>query len=380
MAPAQAPPSQPAVSVPSIVADDRWCGIEPAPPAAEALPCKYQGLPCGPVSAEQIHHANDIGEDLDGDGRPDLTLAGRRDAPKPEIYAAIYRSLEAGYVLADYHAVPLRSEPTVASVLLAAPGSPPLLRDGYDILEPGGKTLSIARLRRFDGQRFRTLLTFCAHRAEPTTGAGREGHNRVEILDIDKDGQKDVVVYGLIQPLAFRFDSGGLALVEDATLSQIYRDSSSEIRRARELRLEASRLTAPSQLRRAAETLQRAHASMPYDVSLKLDLGELLIKTGQAEQAAELLGRARFQAPEKAVVHCTLARAYRAQGTAPGAAASERTALRACLAKNPDDTLRSEAEARLRELSGPAIAAGAAPGTLSDESAQASAGPGPELP
>lgn len=378
--PPSAPPApaasaqQPTASI-NIVADDRWCGIEAARPAPEpALPCKHAGLPCGPVTADQINGgAGDVGEDLDGDGRPDLTLAGRHDVAKPEIYAAIYRSLEAGYVLADYHAVPLRSEPTVASVLLAAPGSAPLLRDGHDILEPGGKTLSIARLRRFDGQRFRTLLTFCAHRAEPITGGAgtlREGHNRVEILDVDKDGQKDVVIHGLIQPVAFKFADGGLSLVEDATLSQLYRDSSPEIRRAKELRAEASRLVEQSQLRRAAETLQRARASMPYDVGLTQDLCDLLIRTGQADQAVELLGRARFQAPDKAVVHCALARAYRAQGSV--AIVAERTALRTCLAKNPDDSLRTEAEARLRELS----SSGAAGSAVAEESPQ----PSPEQP
>lgn len=359
-APAPAPAAaHPAAPVEQLVADERWCGIESARPAAEpAVPCKYPGLPCGPASAEQISRgAGEVGEDLDGDGRPDLTLAGRRDVPKPEIYAAIYRSVDDGYVLVDYHPVPLRSEPTIASVLLAAPGSAPLLRDGYDSLEAGGKTLSIARLRRWDGQRFRTLLTFCAHRAEAAGGTLREGHNRVEILDVDKDGQKDVVIHGLIQPVVFKFADGGLSLSEDATLSQLYRDSSPEIRRARELRLEAARLVESGQVRRAAETLQRAHASMPYDVSLTAELCALLIRTGQADQAVDLLSRARYQAPERAGIYCALAKAHRAQGMS--AVTAERSALRACLAKNPDDAQRAEAEARLRELSGPVAPAAA---------------------
>lgn len=362
-APAASPPAGGgAVAGPSTTAgpaaDAIWCGIELAKTAPEPpIPCKHPGLPCGPVSADQVSRgAGEVGEDLDGDGSPDLTLAGRREVPRPEIYAAIYRSTEAGFVLSDYQAVPARAEPTMASVILAAPGSAPLLRDGYDIVESNGRTQSIARLRRFDGQRFRTLLSFCAHRAEPVAGRLREGHNRVEIVDIDKDGQKDVVIHGLIAPLAFRFAGSGLTLSQDATLTQMYRENSPEMQRVKTLRAEAAKLIAEGQLRRATDVLSRAQAALPHDVDLALDLAALQIRTAQEERALQILQRARFQAPERAAIYCAQARAHRALREP----ASERNALRACLEHHPDDELRSEAEARLRTLSAPP-AAGAAP-------------------
>jgi len=336
-----------------VVPDERWCGIEVTRPATAApLPCKHPGLPCGPVQAPDISSgAGEVGEDLDGDGTPDLTLAGRRLLPKPESYAAIYRATPRGYVLSDYQGLLARAEPSAATVVLAAPGSPPLVRDGFDIVDPGGRTVTIARLRRFDGQRFRTLLTFCSHRAEPLFGQPgasglREGHNRLEIVDIDKDGQKEVVIGGLIQPTAFHFDAGGLALVPDPSLSNIYRENSTETQRSRTLRGEAGRLLEGGQVKRAAETLSRAQMAMPHDTGLSLELAGLLVRSGQPDKALEVLGRLRFRAPDQAGVYCGLGRAYRALGDA----ASERTALRTCLTKEPDEALASEAAARLREL------------------------------
>lgn len=367
---APAPATAPAVpATPPLLADARWCGVDPGkPPADPPVPCKHPGLPCGPVSADQISRGTgEVGEDLDGDGTPDLTVAGRREVPKPEVYAAIYRSTEAGFVLADYQAVPPRAEPTMASVILAAPGSAPLLRDGYDIVEAGGRTHSVARLRRFDGQRIRTLLSFCAHRAEPSAGRLREGHNRVEIVDIDKDGQKEVVIHGLVAPIAFRFGEGGLSLVQDASLSQLYREHSPELGRVKTLRAEAAKLIASGQLRRATEVLARAQSALPYDVDLILDLASLQIRTAQEDKALALLTRARFQDPERAAIYCAQARAHRALREP----ASERNALRACLDHHPDDELRSEAEGRLRALTDPSAATTASPGEAPTPAPQA---------
>lgn len=373
-APAPAASPVPVVSGPAagpstasaVVPDARWCGVDLTKPAPEpAIPCKHPGLPCGPVSADQISRGSgEVGEDLDGDGSGDLTLAGRREVPRPEVYAAIYRSTDSGFVLADYQAVPPRAEPTMASVILAAPGSAPLLRDGYDIVESNGRTHSVARLRRFDGQRFRTLLSFCAHRAEPVAGRLREGHNRAEIVDIDKDGQKDVVIHGLIAPVAFRFAEGGLSLTQDAALSQMYRENSPEMQRVKTLRAEAAKLIASGQVRRATEVLARAQAALPHDVDLTLDLAALQIRTAQEDKALQLLQRARFQEPERAAIYCAQARAHRALREP----ASERNALRACLDHHPDDELRSEAEGRLRALSG---ATPAGPGAAGDGSPSA---------
>jgi hypothetical protein len=330
-------------------ADAQWCGIDAAKPAAEpAPPCKFPGLPCGPVSVDQIRGgAGEPSEDLDGDGQPDLIVGGRRDVPKPETYAVIYRFTEPGYVLVDYRAMPPRAEPTFATVVLASPGSAPLIRDGYDQLESGGRTLSIARLRRFDGQRFRTLLTFCAHRVEPIPGGSpREGLNRVEFVDVDKDGSKEVVVQGLIKPTVFRQSENGLALTEDPALSQLYLDSSPEAQRAKTLRAEAARHLAAGQARRAADTLQRAYALASYDLDLGGELVSALLRSEQPARAVEILTRLKHQAPERAALTCQLATAQRALHDA----GAEQAALKICVESEPDETLRAAALARLREL------------------------------
>ena len=338
------------------VADAQWCGIDSGRPAAEPpLPCKLPGLPCGPVSAEQIRGGGgDLAEDLDGDGQPDLIIGGRREVPKPEIYAAIYRTTSAGLVLTDYRAMPPRAEPTFASVVQVTPGSAPMLRDGYDLLEAGGRTLSIARLRRFDGQRFRTLLTFCAHRVEPSAaGAAREGQNRVEFVDIDKDGTKEVVVLGLLRPTVFRFSEGGLALTEDAALSQLFRDSSPEGVRSKALRAEAARLTAAGQVRRAADTLQRAFALAAYDVDLGRELVTALLHSDQASRALDLLARLQNQAPERTALTCAVAATQRALHNPT----AELAALKQCVERETDETLRTAALTRLGELQPPPAAA-----------------------
>lgn len=344
--------SVPASAAAAPVADAQWCGIESARPAPEpALPCKLPGLPCGPVAAEQIRGGgSDPAEDLDGDGQPDLIIGGRREVPKPEIYAAIYRATEAGYVLADYRAVPPRAEPTFASVALATPGAAPLLRDGYDLLEPGGRTLSIARLRRFDGQRFRTLLTFCAHRSEPSPAQSpREGLNRVEFVDVDKDGTKEIVVLGLIRPTVFRTSDSGLTLTEDAALTQLFLQNNPESVRARTLRAEAARLTAPAQARRAADTLQRAYSLAPYDVDLGIELANALLRSDQASRAAELIVRLQNKAPERGTLCCAMAAVQRSLRNPT----AEMTTLKLCSERETDETLRNAALTRLHELQQP---------------------------
>jgi hypothetical protein len=323
------------------------------------LSCKLPGLPCGPVSAEQIRGGSgDPAEDLDGDGQLDLIIGGRREVPKPEVYSVIYRATSAGYVLADYRAMLPHTEPTFASVVMASPGAAPLLRDGYDLLEANGRTLSIARLRRFDGQRFRTLLTFCAHRLEPSaTGSPREGQNRVELVDIDKDGTKEVVVQGLLRPTVFRFGDGGLSLTEDAALSQLFRENSPEVQRSRNLRAEAARLMAANQARRAADTLQRAFALATYDVELGLELVTALLRSEQASRALELLTRLQNQAPERTALSCAVAATQRALRNS----AAELVALKQCAESETDATLRTAALTRLNELAPPTAAAPVSP-------------------
>lgn len=363
------------------LADAQWCGIEASRPAPEPPPsCKLPGLPCGPVGVEQIRGGGgDPAEDLDGDGQPDLIIGGRREVPRPEVYAVIYRATEAGYVLADYRAVPPRAEPTFASVVLATPGSAPLLRDGYDLLEPGGRTLSIARLRRFDGQRFRTLLTFCAHRAEPgVAGEQREGLNRVEFIDVDKDGTKEAVVLGLIRPTVFRASESGLALTEDAALTQVFLQTHPEAVRARTLRADAARLTAAGEVRRAADTLQRAYALAPYDVELGIELSSALLRSEQPLRARELLLRLQYKAPERTSLSCAMAAAQRALRNPAG----ELPALKLCAERESDETLRAAALTRLRELQQPAAppASPAAPPPASASDASPATTPPPPPP
>jgi hypothetical protein len=288
--------------------------------------------------------------------------------PRPEIYAAIYRMVRSGggsdgsYVLADYRAVPARSEPTFASVVLATPGSPPLIRDGYDLLEPGGRTLSIARLRRFDGQRFRTLLTFCAHRVEPVAGGSpREGLNRVEFVDVDKDGNKEVVVLGLVRPTVFKVSDNGLLLSEDAPLTQLYLASNAEAQRSRALHAEAQRYSASGQFRRAADTLLRAYSLAPYDLELGSELVEALLGSDQPGRAVEVLARMKNQAPERAALSCAQARAERALRNVP----AELLALKVCVEHEPDMAQRSAALLRLRELQPPGSEPGQGPGAVS---------------
>ena len=250
------PQASAAVSVDGVIPDAKWCGIESlSPPPEPPSPCKLTTLPCGPIGFEKIH--NNSGEetdDLDGDGQRDLVVGGRINVNAKDVFAAIYRGSESGYILSDYRVVPARAEPTFASVLLVENGRAPLLRDGHDLVESNGRSLSIARLRRFDGQRFRTLLTFCAHRSEPSVGAPggvRQGLNRVDFFDVDKDGNKEVVIQGLLAPVVFRFADTGLLLMEDRALTQTYRETSHEAVRARSLRAEAEKLTDDGEVRRA---------------------------------------------------------------------------------------------------------------------------------
>lgn len=376
----QAAPSALAVApialgpVPAGTPDGAFCGVAPAetagPAAMPALPCKLPGLPCGPVAAGRIGQGGaEPGEDLDGDGQPDITLAGRRgDAAYGVVYLYRYRSGPAGYVLSDFHVVDGRADPQVAAVALEVPGQAPVVRDGYDLPETGGHSLSVARLRRWDGGRFRTLLSFCAHRVSPLAEGGqREGHNRVEFVDVDKDGEREVVLSGLLRPLVFRFAEGGLALREDPALTERYREQSPQERQARALRAEAARLYGQGEWRRAAAQWGRANDISPHHVPTKLLLAGALLRLQQAPQAVAVLGQALAltQGAEQAPVHCLLADAQRKLDNED----EERKALQACLSASAASTAggalpqarRAAAEARLKELEAQEADGGAAP-------------------
>lgn len=335
------------------VADARWCGIEsPTSQPEQTAPCKLTTLPCGPVSADRIfNNSGEETDDLDGDGLRDLVVGGRLSVQSKDVFAAVYRGSEGGFLLTDFRVVPPRAEPTFASVLLTENGKPPVLRDGHDLVESNGRSYSVARLRRFDGQRFRTLLTFCAHRSEPSTGLPggvRQGLNRVDFIDVDKDGSKEVVIQGLLAPTVFRFADGGLMLMEDRSLTRTFRELGPEAVRAKMLRDEAEKLLDAGEVRRAAELYQRAYLSMPYDIELGLAAAEAQVRGGLTERALEMLTRLRFQDPERGSTACTLAATYRAMKNPVG----ELPALRACVEKETDEARRRPAMNRLRELSG----------------------------
>lgn len=375
-APAEAPAAPappPRAATPPVdlttLPDGEFCGVQPAGDGGAPPSCKLPGLPCGPVPAARIGQGGaEAHDDLDGDGRADITLAGRRDAPRAEAYGVIYLARgtegeEGAYVLSDYHPVDSRADPQVATPALRLPSGPPLLRDGFDLPpDSAGGTLSIARLRRWDGQRFRTLLRFCAHRAAPLpAGGAREGHNRVDFIDVDRDGTPEVVISGLLRPTVYRLAPGGLQLAEDAPLTERYRDESPQEQRARALRAEAARLVEEGQFRRAATTLARAHDIAPYNVEVLVQLGAALVRSGEAQRAVEALRKAEGLAPERPAPSCGLAEAYRKLDDG----AAERKALEACLAKGPGPERRRGAEERLRALSAeeaaPPAAAPAAP-------------------
>ncbi|HMU39406.1 MAG TPA: hypothetical protein PKE31_10365 [Pseudomonadota bacterium] len=343
------------VTIDGIVPDAKWCGIEVQREVQSPVPlCKRTTLPCGPVSFEKIH--NNSGEetdDLDGDGVRDVVVGGRVTVSSKEVFAAIYRGGENGYVLSDYRVIPPRAEPTFANVLLVENGQPPVLRDGHDVVEPNGKSLSVARLRRFDGQQFRTLLSFCAHRSEPSSvapGGVRQGLNRVDFVDVDRDGKKEVVIQGVLAPVVFRFANGGLMLLEDRSLTQTFVETSRESNRAKTLRAEAESLLSEGDMRRAADVYQRAFLSTPYDIDLGLAAAEAHIRAGHPERSLDIATRLRMLAPERASVFCMLATVYKTMERR----ADEQAALKHCAERETDEFRRKQAQNRLREMSGQA--------------------------
>ncbi len=324
-----------------------FCGVVATVELQAAVSCKLPGLPCGPVAAEQIGPAGaEAQEDLDGDGRPDVVLAGRRGGPRPVAYGVIYLARQGGFVLSDYHPVEADAEPTMATVVLPALAGPPLLRDGHDVPLADGNTLSVARLRRWDGAHFRTLLTFCAHRiATLPDGTLRDGQNRVEFVDVDRDGTKEVVLRGHLRPLVFRFSGDGLSLHEDPALTRRYRDESPEERKAKALREQAARLASQGEWRRAASALEQALSISPYNEAALLQLVPVLLRLDQSSRALLAVQRARMLEPERASTYCALAQVYRAANDD-----EEEPALRACLERSPTPALQKAAEDRLRAI------------------------------
>lgn len=354
-----APKTPPPSPSPQLHVPPGFCGVEVAaeeevidPP----LPCgklELPRLPCGPAASTQVGPSGaELSDDLDGDGAPDAVLAGRKEHGKDLFaYGIIYlqRPSRAGgppepLVMADFQRLPLHAEPSLASVALVLPRGTPLVRDGYDLPLLDGRTLSVARLRRFDGERFRTLLTFCAHRLDREGDKPREAHNRIAFSDVDRDGTPEVVISGAVRPTVYRLE-GATRLREDAALTQRYRDDSPEEKKAKVLQTEANRLLSQGERRRAAAALKGALILAPHNGDLALQLIRVLLRSDDPEEALRAARVAVRLLPERAEAYCLLAEALRAADDD-----EEEGALQACLARSPAPPLRASAAQRLHAL------------------------------
>lgn len=349
------PPPEPVSA--ALLAEPTFCGWElPAAAVERPLPCQIPALPCGPVPANKIGAAGvDTNEDLDGDGQPDAVLAGVRIGAGAYAYGVIYRFTPLGLVLSDFQRVELPADPAVAAVAQAMPRGAPILRDGHDLPLRDGRTLSIARLRRFDGQQFRTLLTVCAHRQEPAQGErpAREAHNRITFPDVDRDGTPEVVVGGALRPVVFRV--AGAALREDPALTQRYREDAPEEKKARALRTEAERYYQQGEWRRAAAALRQARDLSPHNGELRERLAVVLQRVGDPAEVLVQLREAVALAPERTSALCALAEALQKADDD-----DELAVLRRCVQGGPEASRRAAFEARLKALEEEERAAAAA--------------------
>ncbi|HNI60781.1 MAG TPA: hypothetical protein PKW11_12615, partial [Pseudomonadota bacterium] len=140
----------------------------------------------------------------------------------------------------------------------------------------------------------------------------------------------------------------GLLLLEDRALTQTYRETSHEAQRARSLRAEAEKLIDEGEVRRAAETYQRAWLSAPYDIELGLSAADAQVRAGQPDRGLDMVTRLRYQAPDRGTIYCTIGAVQKALRNTAG----EQAALKVCAEKETDEVRRRQAQNRLRELAG----------------------------
>jgi tetratricopeptide (TPR) repeat protein len=300
------------------------------------------------VAANKIRAGLAPTADLDGDGRADIAFLGRRGGDNSASYSVIYRSTPQGYVLADYHELSVGVGPALPRVALPIPKAAPIIEDGRDEPLVNGNSLSVRRLRRWNGTRFVTMLTYCKNhllfeQGKPAHTAGQ----RVVGVDVDKNGTTEVVIRGFDRPRVFRVAPDGQALTEDAGLTESYRQTLPNHQQALALQKQAADLAKNSaQLPQAVKLLNRARLMAPYEVNIALDLADGVLRMNRGAQVIALLERTRGLDPKRAEPDCLLGRAYEQMGDR----AKEQAALESCLKLNPPPAFQQSAAQRMKEL------------------------------
>lgn len=329
--------------------DPTFCSIDrPSEPENKPIPCDLPGLPCGPVAANKIRPGIKPTADLDGDGRADIVLLGRRGGDSGASYSVIYRSTPQGFVLADYHEISYAIGPALPRSVLPIAAGAPIIEDGLDEPLVKGSSTSWRRLRRWNGARFVTLLTYCKNRLFIEAGQkSRAVGQRVIGIDVDKDGTKEVIIQGHDRPRVFRLSKEGQALVEDVSLTDSYRQSLPAQKQALALRAQAaSMLSKSTQLPAAVSLLNRARRLAPHELDIALDLADGVLRMRHGAEAIPLLEQAKALDSKRAEPDCLVGRAYEQSGDA----GKEQAALESCLKLNPPPAFKQAAELRLVEL------------------------------
>ncbi|MBL9008787.1 MAG: tetratricopeptide repeat protein [Myxococcales bacterium] len=327
-----------------------FCDIRLVPEQDKAPSCDVPSLPCGPLLPAKLPAGAQVGADLDGDGRADAMLIKRRSGRPGASYSAIYRSTPQGFVLADYHEMSYAIDPVLPRVVVSLGTGAPIIEDGFDEPLTRGRSLSERRLRRWNGSRFATLLRYCKNRQvlAPGTPARVAGQSVIGI-DVDRDGIKEVVVQGYGPPRVFRLGSTDGSISEDKDLTLRYRQSLPAHKKAADLRERAmTMMSKASQLPRAVTLLNRARQLAPQDTGIALALADAVLRMRHGAEAISLLEETKSIDDRSNETDCLMARAYEQTGERE----KEKIALQSCISRNPATPLQSQAEGRLRILSG----------------------------
>ena len=329
--------------------DPEFCTATLAADDDKPVRCDVPSLPCGPVATSKLPAGSKVVADLDGDGRADATLIKRREGDPGASYSAIYRSTPQGFVLSDYHEISYAIGPVLPRVVVPMNGAAPIIEDGSDEPLVKGRSLSERRLRRWNGERFATMLRYCKNRqvieaGHPPVVAGQ----RVMGIDLNNDGIKELVLLGQGRPRVFQLAKDGTSVAEDAELTQTYRKNTPAQKQAVLLRDKAKILMGKAtQLPRAVTMLNRARLMAPYDIDTALALADGVLRMKHASEAIVLLEQMQQLDSQRAEPHCLLARAYEQTGERE----KEKITLQSCLGHSPSAELKTHAEQRLQILS-----------------------------
>lgn len=329
--------------------DPEFCTATLATDEDKPVRCDVPSLPCGPVAANKLPAGSKVGADLDGDGRADAALINRRGGDPGASYSAIYRGTPKGFVLSDYHEISYAIGPALPRVVVPMKGAAPIIEDGSDEPLVKGRSLSERRLRRWNGERFVTLLRYCKNRqlieqGRPPVVAGQ----RVIGIDLNNDGIKELVLQGQGRPRVFLLAKDGTSIAEDADLTQSYRQNTPAQKQAVLLRDKAKTLmNKATQLPRAVTMLNRARLMAPYDIDIALALADGVLRMKHASEAIPLLEQTQQLDAKRAEPHCVLARAYEQTGERE----KEKITLQSCLGHSPSTEYKTAAEQRMQVLS-----------------------------